>query len=99
MTWRERLVEGRKRGYLTEADQQALGNVDAPCMVKEACESVGLSYISAVQGKTRDPLLESIAYSWTLTFWAAEMNDFDTLDRLLDAVEDRVLQLKREWSA
>lgn len=104
MTWRERIVAARERGYFTLADiGDAAGNW-MTCAVGEqhaALPEVVVYYAlpSGRHGGPRDRQLQRLggAESDERGFgWAVEHQQIDLAERYLDAIEDRVLQLKRE---
>ena len=92
MTWRERIAEARERGAFTQADRD-LWSQHSQCFVGEMRARFGLHFnLEMTKVDTYcecGPLQKQIQR-------ALRGNDFDAAERLLDEVEDRALQLKRE---
>ena len=102
MTWRERIIEARAHGMFTDDDKCAAGQW-ATCAVGE--QHAALPLVVLYDNSLHCPK------DWELAelgshglrdgggFCAAVMrHDFDLADSLLDAIEDRVLVLKRGFS-
>jgi hypothetical protein len=102
-TWRQRIVEARQRGGFTDEDRRRALRW-CTCAVGEQRRMLGAKVIRyqvgwggnesacGVYGPSDSGLLMpggDFAY-------VVRNNAFDDADRLLDKIEDRVLQLKRE---
>jgi hypothetical protein len=94
-TWRERIAEARERGKFTDEDRQ---DAYHPC-------TCGVGEMETRFGLEDDPRVNAVFYRNTNKQWeglafrfpeAIAVDDFDEADRLLDAIEDRALALKRE---
>lgn len=94
-TWRERIAEARKRGHWDADDARAWTNL-------ETCPAgvVALEYgIGVLFPNTRytTPCWNDELHFLGNRFGDAMMSrDFDRAENLLDQLEDRALQLKRE---
>ena len=95
MTWRERIVAARDRktrvGFaFTEKDRADMANPNA-CMVWEAAVSIGMTY-----PRLASALLHEEAQAMNAVRY---YDNPDAAERFLDAIEDRVLELKRASGA
>ena len=103
MTWRERIQAARERGKFTKRDRQYWESV-ADCPAAEMSNATGLGAYGhhPRQGRQSQVWCSQASHPeclWTLGNALGQImdaNDFDAADRLLDAIEDRALQLKRE---
>ena len=97
MTWRERIVAARERGKFTTHDtHEALGSWFA-CAVGEQ-KSVAPALVRPIlrPDTTTGPADDQL-YQDGMAFGTAVAHDlFDVAEKLLDAIEDRVLELKRQ---
>ena len=98
-TWRERIAEARARGFFSEEDNRAWSHADT-CPVGEVTRMFSLEPYTqpwmvrweAVNGKGSDEFsLRALR--------AMSGKDFAGMDDLMDQLDDRVLQLKREHTA
>ena len=92
MTWRERIAQARERGSFTQEDRSAWDN-PMTCLVGEvvsAREVYDSSYWVLLNDNGRPAGLQE----GMLT--ALHDGDFDFVERRLEEIEDRALQLKRE---
>ena len=105
MTWRERIVAARARGRFDADDLMASRNWDT-CAVGEQraampdiiiYRAVYPSWSTAYRAPI-DPLLKDLGDGDHFVD-AIYRNDVDEAERLLDAIEDRALVLKREARA
>lgn len=111
MTWRERIAAARQRGKFTTADVHlACGCGWRTCAVGEqaapypelwrtlapfsAFETESISVLIPI-----DPVLIWLGGNSRGFGKAVRTDDIDEAERLLDAIEDRVLELKREAQA
>jgi hypothetical protein len=102
MTWRERIAAARERGRFTQDDTRAgaswetcaVGEQHAmyPTVVVMAESALWLGTTIGPADDTLFRLGDAISGFGD----AVARNDFNKADVLLDAIEDRVLQLKRE---
>jgi hypothetical protein len=102
-TWRERIAEARQRGGFTAADREDIW-LYSTCFVGEQAKAMP-DVVLLTEGST--PFSQGVKGSpipvdeilWTLGGHAAPTvrisNDPDAAERLLDAIEDRALELKR----
>src|SRR5687768_10940983 len=100
-TWRERIAEARDRGRFTDADRAAWAS-PMKCLVGETVRQMWGEYDSGVWcrvnwsnyslGVPHDALQDSLQEGLCD---ALLTNDFDFVERRLDAIEDRALELKR----
>jgi hypothetical protein len=101
MDWRERIQAARARGRFTVADHAAWSRLDQ-CPAGEVVGALGCVFegLTSLAGPT-------VSVDWwrryrTVWFMGDEAgpaivaNDFDAVERLLEAIEDRTLELKRE---
>lgn len=95
-TWRERIVDARKRGNFNWQDIDDATGSWLTCAVGEQHK---LHAQVVVLGMIDEPLDDEL-YSLGDTFQgfgrAVQNNDIDQAEQLLDKIEDRVLELKRE---
>lgn len=102
-TWRERIAEARERNTFTQEDTAAWVSAKT-CMVGEQRERYGIGFPlcmglpldavpAAYLGRLLPPENNTLQFR-ILT--AIHRNDFDAAESLLDAIEDRALELKRE---
>ena len=95
--WRERIAEARARGEFTTEDMTLATRSWCTCAVGEQLALYGEEVVMFLEGGPADPTLWRLGASRTPGFGqAVERNDFDAAERLLDAIEDRALELKRE---
>lgn len=95
MTWRERIAEARELGYFTPRGLAAWVAIET-CPAAETALAYG---VGRQTGASRCPLpfYNSDLHSLGDRMWDLMIaQDFDGCDRLLDRIEDRALQLKRE---
>lgn len=101
ITWRERIVKARARGHFTN-EEKALADDWGTCAVGEQAEAHPL-VVRYQHGCTCLGPVDNTLYrlgSSTLGFCLAVLvNRFDKADEYLDAIEDRVMVLKREQGA
>jgi hypothetical protein len=90
-TWRERIMEARARGTFTRDDRRLAGPFGT-CMVGECQERFGVSVMSL----TLEPPYQSLTYAGAQFFSAVNRDDFDAAERIMEAMEDHALQLKRQ---
>ena len=95
-TWRERVVEAKERGYFTQQDVDD-AEVGRTCLVGEAAAKFGRHYYQMVDLFVIPDL--GNVHRWVGGAFPAAVrnNDFATAEMLVDAVEDRTLELKRTW--
>jgi len=101
MTWRERIAEARERGKFTTEDR-ALAGEWATCAVGEQAVRAGHETITArvdFAALMARPLMTWDDCDGQRFFEAVMAHAVNEADRLLDAIEDRALQLKREATA
>jgi len=89
-TWRERVVEARRQGGFSVLDHKLWGSLHT-CPVGEALTRYGLydGHSWTASGRDMYRVLGDPFGS------AMFLNDFDETERLLDAIDDRALELKR----
>lgn len=96
--WRERIVEARARGSFTKDDSFDVGCGET-CFVGEIARRYGVDYY-ALGYQNAPPFSERVPegmHELTVQpIFVVSWNDFDAAERLLDAIEDRALALKRE---
>jgi hypothetical protein len=94
MSWREGIAAARKRGRFTKTEMNKTAILWTTCAVGEqAAKGIGLT-VNPVRWLGRDDNeLVSIGSAFV---GRVNYDDFDGAESLLDAIEDRVLQLKRE---
>lgn len=91
-TWRERLIAARERGHFTQEDCALAGNWDR-CAVGEQRSVLPFVVLctSLLLGPDDDTLNEL-----GRRFYAAiKAGDIAEAERLLDEIEDRILEMKR----
>lgn len=96
-TWRERIAEARERGAFTDKDYRAWANFHT-CLVGEQRQRYGIWFPLEIFKEPQPWFLSEPNGVRTLQFTLARSihaNDFDTVERALDAIEDRALELKR----
>ena len=89
-TWRERIEEARKRGFFTADDKWTWASTTT-CPAGEAVRAYGLRATSGFYHPVLHPIGDAM---WDMI----ETNNFGGADRLLDAIEDQALKLKREMT-
>ena len=94
MTWRERIVAARERGGFTNEDRRLAKELDT-CAVGEMSLRSGVSY-----GKLTGPEVQVVSWAPCCTlglafFGAVLRNEYGFADHVLDQIEDRALELKR----
>lgn len=102
-TWRERIAEARENGSFTAQDVQD-ASCWSCCAVGEQRQNMPNIIVYVEGGKLpKDKILRKLGERSYGAFWlrdgfyaAVFKSDFDKAERLLDAIEDRALQLKRE---
>ena len=97
--WRERIAEARERGRFTGDDWHDAWDPErcaAGCLRGSVIEAGvdGVTYRRALYADPPDT--NGLAQRFPS---AVGRHNFDEAERVLDAIEDRVLQLKREASA
>jgi len=103
-TWRERVVEARARGRFTQQDNRDAGKWETCAVGEQARLLPGVvTFRPMISGIPTS--LWPADYSLREFGWGADnsggftdavhRNDFDQAERMLDAIEDRVLELKR----
>lgn len=104
-TWRERIAEARERGWFTEQDRLDAGRW-CSCAVGEQWAQMPAVIVytnvdrSDPAWRNGGPSKYDDLLDWGSDFPQAVCgNDYDRADHLLDLIEDRALQLKREQSA
>lgn len=90
MTWRERVVAARQRGKFTMLEVVQAGRLDE-CAVGEAAAASGFTYSAIVERQHPCDVWLDLAFTG-----AVASGNFTRADDILDAIDDRVLQLKRE---
>lgn len=94
MTWRERIVEARERGCFTKMDWYDAHDFSSCAVGEQRLALPGVVVMMDDCEAPDDDMLYSLGYAF---FWkAVKVDDFTEAERLLDAIEDRVLVLKRE---
>lgn len=95
MTWRERVAEARERGTFSPQDKDEVWNWQC-CLVGEQHaqhpEVVVYAVVDDSVPRPLDPVLYDIGNK-AVNHVSGDY--FDAADAALDAIEDRVLQLKR----
>ena len=91
-TWRERIAEARARGKFDREDVRDVGGWFT-CAVGE--QHANVAPFVVVQSATDGPIDKEIDRLGMQFMGAVDFNDFDEAERLLDAIEDRALTLKR----
>lgn len=92
MPWRERIQAARERGWFTSEDDE-LANDFSTCAVHEARMAYGLAL---------EPCLAKLGMAFTCAVISQARLPMEQKERIaraeniLDAIEDRALQLKRE---
>ena len=95
-TWRERIVEAREAGRFNYDDMFAWTN-SCTCPVGEGVARIGLESWTVEWWEMWKRVDEEKTAERSLrALHAINTRDFDGLDALLDEIEDRVLELKRE---
>lgn len=90
-TWRERIAEARERGWFTQSDCTAWASL-LTCPAGEVAQSYGMKVQECLTSE--DPWVD--LWDQGNAMWAIMgRRDFDAADRLLDAIHDRALELKR----
>lgn len=98
-TWRERVAEARERGKFTEVDRIQAYRW-ASCAVGEQHRLYPL-IVRYEWDEPRDGQLYTLGLGGSTRkgfAFAVDENLFDLADQRLDQIEDRVLQLKREYT-
>jgi hypothetical protein len=96
MTWRERVAEARERGAFTEFEKICAQSWST-CAVGEQ-RTLHPEVVLTFNGDVspRDSNLWNLGCDMDGGFaWSVRTDNFRDAERLLDAIEDRVLQLKR----
>ena len=94
-TWRERVAEDRGAGSFSRASQALWCDSDH-CPVGEGVARFGFEAFTARWEKAWDAVDGGESGFSYRFLHAMHQNDFDAADSILDAIEDRVLVLKRE---
>jgi hypothetical protein len=94
-TWRERVVTARERGYFTKRDR-ALAWPFTTCAVGEHHASMPDVVLYVRGAHTQQPEDYTLLLLGSDFAWSVAACDFARCERLLDLIEDRVLELKRE---
>lgn len=95
MTWRERIAEARRRGHFSYLDGRLAGDFRT-CAVGEQHKmlpDVVILSLTVEQETAVDDELTRLGLDFPI---AVMFDDFEQAETVLDAIEDRVLQLKRE---
>ena len=105
-SWREINVEARARGYYTEEEIDAATSSWMTCAIGEQHKLHPLVvHVTKISGRPDDSVLFTLGNSDSFNDWesgkygfgsAVRDHNFDEADRLLDLIEDRVLELKRQ---
>ena len=95
MTWRERIQAARERGRFTPYDRDDASEY-CSCAVGETVEKYGVSRGGFVCDKGSLFSAQAVGVRF---YRAVKANSFDEAEALLDAIEDRGVELKREMSA
>ena len=96
MTWRERIQAARERGKFTPADWKAYWNPKT-CLLGETVTGVRGHYNPAFWNAIDNSITREGTVSLQERIQTVmRARDFDATESLLDAIEDRALQLKRE---
>ena len=101
MMWRERIAAARERSGFSDEDR-SLAGASGTCAVGEVTGGIDEAYRrytrTALEGEER-----SVISHWTVGIHhsaaftcAVRHDDIAEAERLLDAIEDRALQIKRE---
>lgn len=91
MTWRERIAAARERGAFTAKDRSDIGHVTT-CFLGDCSRRSGLHW----EVLCSDARAFALARAFGPIVLSVYANDFDAAESLLDQIEDRALQLKRE---
>lgn len=91
-TWRERIAEARVRGRFNDSDRRAWADGNT-CLVGEQRERYGLNF--NLEMTRIGPNVDSYELQTSILI-ALDDNNFDEVERLLEHIEDRALELKRE---
>jgi len=96
-TWRERIAEARARGWFTHEDRKLSSDI-LTCAVGEAMARYGLGDSWANDRSGDHTTIEGAGLFQLAGIFPVEVlcNRFDDVERALDAIDDRALQLKRE---
>lgn len=98
MKWRERVQAARERGTFSVQDRRDVGEWGT-CMVGEARQILVEHGLDEVRVFFDEQLKRLGVWGLPNTvkgpIHATLFDDFDLADRLLDAIEDRMLELKR----
>lgn len=95
-SWRERIEAARAAGTFSPEDRVMIGDY-VTCMVGEAARVLGPD-IHWVLSRYPDLEVMGIGHGWPDGRGPTHVvngNEFDTASDMLDAIEDRVLQIKR----
>lgn len=92
MTWRERVLHARERRAFTNAEIHRASDWHT-CAIGEQRAAVPL--VVRIAAKTGSPMDYQLSVYGGQFATAVYEQDFDRADRLLDVIEDRVLELKR----
>jgi hypothetical protein len=96
-TWRERIAEARERGCFTIEDRKLATQSWCTCAVGEQRSLYGANVIVFnVQEQPKDEILRDLGASYGSGFGrAVNQNNYAQAEKMLEAIEDRALQLKR----
>lgn len=101
-TWRERIAEARQRGGFDRDDMDA-ASCWLTCAVGEQRATlphvvtyIPARYLSRSRLRPADPELRKLGSARWGFYGAVRRQDFDGAEKILDAIEDRALVLKRE---
>ena len=95
-TWRERVIAAKARGTFTR-DECSAACSWLTCAVGEQRASLPQVVIYVNGVAPEDDVLAHLGSDFGTGFaWAVSRADFGLAERILDQIEDRVLQLKRE---
>ena len=88
-TWREWIAEARTRGAWHYADAITVLRAQS-CLVGETAASIGTTYIYLA----RDDVISDLEREAMALIHTGRRDGFDRVEDILDAMQDRALQLK-----
>ena len=91
MSWRERIAAARAQGAFSEDDSVAAGDYTTCAVGEQVKASGGVLSWQAFSVEPKSEHCDGMRF-----MRAVHGNDFDAADMLLDAIEDRALELKRQ---
>ena len=98
MTWRERVIAARERGWFTDEDKHLACNSWTTCAVGEQGRQIPNVATMDYYGDPVDSTLWHLGNTLESPGgfgWAVEHDRVALAEQRLDEIEDRVLQLKR----